>query len=113
LDHHLMERVASMPSSLKLHGRSGKHILKKAMEPLLPNDILYRKKQGFAVPLDRWFRNELKELAYESLFRANDGIFDAKFLQKIWEQHQSGHYDRSAHLWSILMFRKWQETFAS
>jgi asparagine synthase (glutamine-hydrolysing) len=113
LDHHLMERVAAMPSSLKLRGRSGKHILKKAMEPLLPYDILYRKKQGFAVPLDRWFRGELKELAHDSLFRANDGIFDAKFLQKIWEQHQSGHYDRSAHMWSILMFRKWQETFAS
>jgi asparagine synthase (glutamine-hydrolysing) len=113
LDHHLMERVASMPSSLKLRGRSGKYILKKAMEPILPNDILYRRKQGFAVPLDQWFRNELKELAHDSLFRANDEIFDSKFLQKIWEQHQGGHYDRSAHLWSILMFRKWQETFAS
>ena len=83
------------------------------MERVLPNEILYRRKQGFAVPIDRWFRNELKDFAYAALFRSNDGILDAKFLQKIWDQHQSGHYDRSAHLWSILMFRKWQETFAA
>ncbi len=113
LDHHLMERIASMPSSLKLRGRTGKYILKKAMGRILPNDILYRRKQGFAVPIDRWFRNELKDFAYAALFRPNDCILDAKFLQKIWDQHQSGHYDRSAHLWSILMFRKWQETFAA
>jgi asparagine synthase (glutamine-hydrolysing) len=113
LDHQLMELAASMPSSMKLRGTTGKYILKKAMEPVLPKDILYRKKQGFAVPLDRWFRNELKDLSYESLFAADVGIFDRKFLKKIWEQHQSRHYDRSAHLWSILMFRKWQETFAA
>ena len=113
LDHHLMEHVASMPSSLKLRGRTSKYIFKKAMEPILPKEILYRRKQGFAVPLDHWFRSELRDLAYESIFRSDEGIFDMKFLKKIWEQHQGGHYDRSSHLWSILMFRKWQETFAT
>jgi len=112
LDHRFIERLASMPSSLKLRGRTGKYILKKALEPILPSEILYRSKQGFAVPLDRWFRGELKDLASTYLFDSSDGMFDRKFLQKIWQQHQSGHYDRSAHLWSILMFRKWQETFA-
>jgi asparagine synthase (glutamine-hydrolysing) len=113
LDHQLMERVAAMPSSMKLRGRTAKYILKKSMETILPHEILHRRKQGFAIPLDRWFRNELKDLAYESLFRANDGILDVNFLKKIWQQHQSEHYDRSAHLWSILMFRRWEETFAS
>jgi asparagine synthase (glutamine-hydrolysing) len=113
LDHKLMERVATMPSSIKLRGGVGKYILKKSMESILPREILYRRKQGFAIPIDRWFRNELKDLAYESLFRSNDGILDVNFLKKIWQQHQSGHYDRSAHLWSILMFRRWQETFAA
>jgi asparagine synthase (glutamine-hydrolysing) len=112
LDHHLMERLATMPSSLKLRGRTGKYIMKKALQPILPSDILYRSKQGFAVPLDEWFRGELKDLASDYLFRSSNGIFDPKFLQKIWHQHQSGRYDRSAHLWSVLMFRKWQETFA-
>jgi len=113
LDHRLMEAMATMPSSMKLRGRSGKYILKQSLKSILPSEILFRPKQGFAIPLDRWFRNELKDLAYESLFRANDGILDAGFLKKIWQQHQSGHYDRSAHLWSILMFRQWQETFAA
>jgi asparagine synthase (glutamine-hydrolysing) len=113
LDHRLMESAARMPSSMKLRGRTGKYILKRSLESILPTQILYRPKQGFAIPLDRWFRNELKDLAYESLFRTNDGILDAHFLEKIWKQHQNGHYDRSAHLWSILMFRRWQQTFAA
>lgn len=112
LDQQLMERLATMPSSLKLRGRTGKYIMKKALEPILPDNILYRSKQGFAVPLARWFRGELKDFARDHLFRSDDGIFDHQFLQKIWQQHQSGHYDRSAHLWAILMFRKWQETYA-
>lgn len=112
LDHQFMERLATIPSSFKLRGTTGKYILKKALEPILPSEILYRSKQGFAVPLDQWFRGELKDLAASYLFRSGDGIFDSRFLQRIWQQHQSGHYDRSAHLWSILMFRKWQETFA-
>ena len=65
LDHHFMELVASIPSDLKLRGRVGKYIFKKAMEPLLPNDILYRAKQGFAIPWNDWFRSELKDVAYD------------------------------------------------
>jgi asparagine synthase (glutamine-hydrolysing) len=113
LDHHLMERVAAMPSSLKLRGVSGKYIFKKAMETVLPNEIVHRRKQGFAVPLDRWFRKELHDLAYETIFRRQETILNHRFLQKIWQQHQSGHYDRSSHLWSILMFRKWEESLQS
>jgi asparagine synthase (glutamine-hydrolysing) len=113
LDHRLMEMVARMPSSLKLRGREGKYIFKKAMEPTLPNDILYRRKQGFAVPLAHWFRDELKEMAHEAIFGVNDGILDPKYLGKIWAEHQRGTFDRSAYLWSVLMFRKWQKGFAA
>jgi len=111
LDHKLMETVATIPSSLKLLGRSGKYIFKKAMAPVLPQEILERKKQGFAVPLDRWFREDLRDLTYEVLFSSNDGILSPSFLKKIWGQHQNRQYDRSAHLWSVLMFRKWREAF--
>jgi asparagine synthase (glutamine-hydrolysing) len=111
LDHQLMEKVARIPSTLKLRGRVGKYIFKKAMEPVLPAGILYRSKQGFAVPLDRWFRKELRELAEQALFACDDGILDRAFLRKIWEQHQKRVYDRSAHLWSVLMYRRWRERF--
>ena len=112
LDHQLMELVASIPSDLKLRGRTGKYILKKAMEPLLPQDILYRPKQGFAIPLNRWFRRELKDLAYDLVIASNkDAILDGNYLSRIWKQHQAGTFDRSAYLWTVLMFRKWQQVF--
>ena len=50
-------------------------------------------------------------MAYEAIMNHDDGILDRKYLAKIWKQHQSGIFDRSAYLWSVLMFRKWQETF--
>jgi len=111
LDHKFLELAAAIPSSLKLHGGTGKYILKKALEPVLPSNILYRQKRGFAVPLDVWFRHELKEMAHQIILKTEDAILDNRFLKKIWDQHQRGTYDRSALLWSVLMFRKWQQTF--
>ncbi|HYA97921.1 MAG TPA: XrtA/PEP-CTERM system amidotransferase, partial [Methylomirabilota bacterium] len=111
LDHKFMELAAAIPSGLKLHKGAGKYILKKALEPKLPREILYRSKQGFAIPLDQWFKGELKEMAHEIIVKTTDGILEPRFLKKIWEQHQKGYYDRSALLWATLMFRKWQQTF--
>jgi asparagine synthase (glutamine-hydrolysing) len=113
LDHRLMETVARIPSSFKLRNLEGKYILKKAMEPTLSRDILYRAKQGFAVPLAHWFRNELKDMARETIFEGQDGILDRRYLEKIWSEHQRNTFDRSAYLWSVLMFRKWQKGFAA
>jgi asparagine synthase (glutamine-hydrolysing) len=113
LDHRFMELMARIPSSLKLRGQQGKYILKKAMEPVLSADILYRPKQGFAVPLARWFREDLKDMAYETIFRVRDGILDPKYLETIWNEHQRKTFDRSAYLWAVLMFRKWQSRFAA
>ncbi len=113
LDHKLLEFAASMPSSLKLRNGTGKYILKKSLEPVLPRNILYRPKQGFAIPLDVWFRRELKELAESIIVKTEDGILDRNFLTKIWNQHQKSLYDRSALLWSVLMFRKWRQTFCA
>jgi asparagine synthase (glutamine-hydrolysing) len=113
LDHKLLELAASMPSSLKLRNGVGKFILKKSLEPVLPRNILYRPKQGFAIPLDVWFRRELKELGQSIIVETDDGILDRNFLARIWNQHQKGLYDRSALLWSVLMFRKWRQTFCA
>jgi len=111
LDHKFMECVASIPSGLKLRSGTGKYILKKALEQTLPHDILYRAKQGFAIPLDVWFRHELKDMAYDIIVGTKDDILDQRFLKKIWDQHQKNYYDRSALLWATLMFRKWREVF--
>jgi asparagine synthase (glutamine-hydrolysing) len=111
LDHRFLELAASIPSDLKLRNGTGKYILKKALEPVLPNEILYRPKQGFAIPVDMWFRRELKEMAHQIIVETQDGILDKGFLKVIWDQHQRRSHDRSALLWATLMFRKWQQTF--
>ena len=113
LDHRLMELAARIPSSLKLKGREGKYIFKRAMSGLLPPGILARRKQGFVVPLADWLRNDLRELAESLLFdsAANDGWLEASTVAKLWRQHQSGLRDYSRPLWAVLMFRMWQRTF--
>jgi asparagine synthase (glutamine-hydrolysing) len=111
LDHKFLELAASIPSNLKLRNGTGKYILKKALEPTLPSEILYRQKQGFAIPLGDWFKRELKEMAHHVIVETDDGILDQRFLRTIWDQHQKSYYDRSALLWATLMFRKWHATF--
>jgi len=113
LDNELIELSSKIPANLKYRDGYGKYIFKKAMEPLLPRDIIDRRKQGFAIPLDRWFRRELRDVTSDALFGVSDGILNPDFLKVIWNQHQRGQYDRSSSLWAVLMFRKWQEAFGA
>jgi asparagine synthase (glutamine-hydrolysing) len=111
LDHKVMELIACMPSGLKLHNGQGKYIFKKALARMLPSTVLHRSKKGFAVPVAEWFRRELKETAQDALFRSNDDLLNGAFLSRCWKQHQRRQRDWSALLWSVLMFRKWQEVY--
>ncbi len=107
LDHQLVEWISGLPASLKLRGQEGKYIFKKALEPYLPDDILYRDKMGFSVPLASWFRGPLRQRIRAALLGpvlAETGIFNITFLKEMLDQHQSGRRDYSASLWSILMF---------
>jgi asparagine synthase (glutamine-hydrolysing) len=107
MDHELIEWMARLPSSLKIRGQEGKFLLKKAMEPHLPHDVLYRAKKGFAVPLARWFRGPLKERVRNAVLGprlAETGWFDRAYLQHLVDAHQSGVRDYSAPLWTLLMF---------
>jgi asparagine synthase (glutamine-hydrolysing) len=109
LDHKLMELIAQIPSGLKLNNGRGKYIFKKSLEPVLPREILTRAKKGFAVPVAEWFRGELKDLTQEALFQRPDGLLNNAFLTRCWKQHQRGQRDWSALLWTVLMFKTWQE----
>src|SRR5947207_2665685 len=107
MDHPLVEWLATLPSSMKVRGQEGKWLLKKAMEPRLPRELLYRPKMGFAVPLARWFRGPLRERVRDAVLGdrlADTGFFDRAYLQELVEQHQSGVRDYSASLWTVLMF---------
>jgi asparagine synthase (glutamine-hydrolysing) len=109
LDHKLMELIAQIPSSLKLRNGTGKYIFKKALEGVVPSNILHRRKQGFSIPITEWFRGELKGYTQDVLFRRQDDLLNNSFLRRCWNQHQQGRRDWSALLWCVLMFRAWQE----
>ncbi|SFW20255.1 XrtA/PEP-CTERM system amidotransferase [Nitrosovibrio sp. Nv17] len=107
LDHELVEWISGLPVSFKLQGHQGKYVFKKGLEPYLPDEVLYRSKMGFSVPLAEWFRGPLRQRIEEALLGpvlAETGIFDRAFLGELLAQHQSGRRDHSAPLWSLLMF---------
>jgi asparagine synthase (glutamine-hydrolysing) len=109
LDHKLMELIAQIPSGLKLQNGTGKYIFKKSLECVLPKDVLTRAKKGFSMPVAEWFRGELKDYAHAAIFDSPDEILSNEFLRRCWNQHQRGQRDWSAMLWSVLMFKSWQE----
>jgi len=107
MDHPLVEWLASLNSNVKVRGGESKWLLKKAMEPHLPNSIMYRPKMGFAVPLMRWFRGPLRARVRAALLDgglAATGFFDRAYLEHLVEAHESGRRDYSGPLWSLLMF---------
>lgn len=107
MDHELVDWLASLPSSLKVQGNEGKWLLKKALEPQLPHDVLYRPKMGFAVPLARWFRGPLKDRVRAALtgpVLSDSGLFDPDVLKRLCDEHQSGLHDHSAPMWTVMMF---------
>ncbi|MEH6813778.1 MAG: asparagine synthase-related protein, partial [Motiliproteus sp.] len=107
LDHELIEWAMRIDPSTTINGTEGKYPFKKALEPHLPLDVLYRKKMGFAVPLAHWFRGPLRHklqamLSSERLM--DSGIFEPKALDILIQQHLKGQRDNSASLWALLMF---------
>jgi asparagine synthase (glutamine-hydrolysing) len=116
MDHELVEWLARLPSSLKIRGQEGKFLLKRAMEPYLPSEIMYRPKMGFAVPLARWFRGPLKQRVRDTVLGsrlAGTGWFNTGYLRHLVDAHQSGVRDYSAPLWSLLMFEAFLRNAAS
>ncbi len=107
LDHKLVEWMSSLPPELKLKGREGKYLLKRSLEPHLPNDILYRPKMGFSIPMSSWFRGPLKQQLRDRLLGpvlADTRMFQRPYLEHLLDQHQAGLRDYSSPLWTLLMF---------
>ncbi len=107
IDHKYVEWAFNVPSSHNIERGIGKYSLKKALEPHLPHDVLYRKKMGFAVPLDSWFRGPLKERLFDGILSdrmVNSGYFDPKQLRTLIDDHLSMRRDNSAPLWTLMMF---------
>lgn len=107
LDHKLVEWTSGLPGNMKLRGGEGKYLLKKAMEPYLTKEVLYRRKQGFGVPVATWFRGPLRQRLESAVLGesvADCGLFNMDLLRTLVDQHTSGRRDHSAALWAMLMF---------
>jgi asparagine synthase (glutamine-hydrolysing) len=106
LDYRMVTFGLGLPAGLKLHGQDGKHILKKALEPLVPAEILYREKQGFATSLAGLFRVEADRLRALLLgdVMLGCGLFAPQSIAGLIDQHASGAFDHSGPLWLLLVF---------
>ena len=114
LDHHLAEFAARLPVHYKLRGRTGKYILRRALAPILPSNILNRDKRGFAVPIDRWFRQELRTAIYGVLLDPRTlarGLFRPEAIKTMLDEHASGRVNHRYRLWTLLMLELWFRTY--
>jgi asparagine synthase (glutamine-hydrolysing) len=115
LDHHVVELGLAVPGRLKARGRVGKIALRRAFANALPPEILARGKRGFGVPVSRWFREDLRELAGDVLLgeRArNRTLFRRAAVEGLLREHVAGRADHGARLWSLVMLELWLERYA-
>ncbi|HUH02531.1 MAG TPA: asparagine synthase (glutamine-hydrolyzing) [Kofleriaceae bacterium] len=108
-DHHVLELAASIPSSLKIQGLTGKVVLKRAFADLIPWAILDRRKKGFSLPVKRWFRTTLRDHARDVLLSgaaAGRGLFRRDRVEALIARHQAGE-DHGDRLWNLLALEVW------
>jgi asparagine synthase (glutamine-hydrolysing) len=112
LDHHLVEYAMGLPRSLKVEGASGKHILKRALDEILPRDLLYTRKRGFGAPVREWFRSALagwfESHVINSRMRERD-LLDYEFVKRMLNEHRKESNDWGFHLWALLNLSLWYE----
>lgn len=109
-DYQLVEFVLGLRTNMKMRNFKGKYIFKKLLKDKLPNQIIHRKKKGFAIPTAQWLRNELRGVAddlFSPSFLAQQGIFNKTYVRRLYEQHLSGKKDFRKELWTLLMFQLW------
>ncbi|HUG89676.1 MAG TPA: asparagine synthase-related protein, partial [Planctomycetaceae bacterium] len=114
LDHRVAELAARLPIELKQQGTRGKRILVETFADLLPESIQHRGKMGFGIPIDHWFRDELRPLLYDVLLDRRSlerGIFDEQMVRRLIDEHLSARWDHAYRLWSLLCLELWQRTF--
>jgi asparagine synthase (glutamine-hydrolysing) len=116
LDTELLELTACMPDGYKLRGRTGKWIFRRVIERDIPKEILKKPKTGFRLPLDRWFRGDLKPFVHDRLLSASSPLtqyFDRTALEKFLKHYEDSHIDYSDHVWSLLWLDEWLRQYAA
>jgi asparagine synthase (glutamine-hydrolysing) len=110
LDTRIVALACRIPPSLRLRGLEAKHLLKRAMRGLLPDETIDRKKKGFGMPIGAWLRGELRSLLEDELSASRitqGGLFDARAVRRLVDEHVAGKADHRKPLWSLLAFQMW------
>ncbi len=114
LDHELIELVQTIPAKLKLKGNQTKYIFKKAMQGIVPDEILFRKKQGFGMPISEWINSQLGDIICEVLSEQKTmerGYFKPSYIRTLLDEHRSRRRDHSYSLWILWMLELWHRQF--
>ena len=114
LDHELVEFATSLPDEYRINNKQGKYLLKRFAEGLLPNEIIYRKKRGFPVPIQSWFKNDLYEQTAEILLDPSTlqrGYFNSRYVENILARHRKGKEDHSRRIFSLLNLEMWHRKY--
>lgn len=114
LDYGLVDFMTTLPTEYKIKGGERKRLLREAFQGLIPESVFERPKQGFGVPVGRWFREELKGFLYDTLTDARArqrGVFRPEGVESLLEEHAAGAADHGARLWSLLCFELWAREF--
>ena len=116
LDHRVVAFAWSLPPSLRIHGGTGKRLLREVLYRHVPRALIERPKMGFAVPIHDWLRGPLRDWA-EALLDENrlrrEGFFEPAPIRSRWSEHLSGRRNWQHQLWEVLMFQAWQEAQAA
>jgi asparagine synthase (glutamine-hydrolysing) len=111
LDHKLVELAAKIPWDLKLRSGISKYILKQVIRPMLPPEVLQKRKQGFSIPLDGWLRTDLRTEVLETLRAGNrHGLFDRRGLDAVIDDFYAGNDRRNHQIWTLYAFEHWYRT---
>jgi len=114
LDQKMMEFAASIPSEVKIKNTKLKYILKKALREVLPKEILQRGKMGFGIPIDKWFRGELKGYSYDILMNKRSlerNYFKKESVKRLLDDHSGGKANNGARIWSLVNLELWHRIF--
>lgn len=112
LDHRVVEFTSRLPENFKYRNGTGKYLLKKLLSRYVPTRLFERPKMGFGIPIDKWFRTDLKNLLLDYLSPARlkqEGLLNPVLVEKKIKEHLSGQNNHQYRLWSILMWEMWKE----
>ena len=116
LDQHIIEWAARLPTDYKYRNGEKKYILKQIVHRYLPKEMMERPKMGFAIPVETWLQNELRELVMEYLSRSSveaHGLFNFTVVEQIVRDFYQGHKEKYLKIWYLLMFQMWYKQWMS